>query len=75
MSDLATIAILLDKEENNSKSVHQKLERKRKIWVHGILKKRQTEGEFATLCRQLEDHEDKFLSTSECPDFRSIHFT
>lgn len=62
MSDLATVAILLDEEEESStKNVPQKSERKRKIWVHDILKKRKTESEFATLCRQLEDHEDKFF--------------
>jgi len=59
--DLAIIVILLDEEENSRKNVQQKSERKRKIWVHDILKKRKTEGEFATLCRQLEDHEDKFF--------------
>jgi len=61
-SDLAIVAILLDEEEESyTKNVQQKSERKRKIWVHDILKKRKTEGEFATLCRQLEDHEDKFF--------------
>jgi len=59
---LAIVAILLDDEgESCSNNVRQKSERKRKIWVHDILKKRKTEGEFATLCRQLEDHEDKFF--------------
>jgi len=60
-SDLAIVAILLDEEEESTKNVQQKSGRKRKIWVHDILKKRKTEGEFATLCRQLEDHEDKFF--------------
>lgn len=61
LPDLAMIAILLDEEKENMKSVRQKSARKRSIWVHDILKKRKTEGEFATLCRQLEDHENKFF--------------
>ncbi|XP_025200465.1 protein ALP1-like [Melanaphis sacchari] len=61
-SDLVIVAILLDEEEVScTKNVQQKSERKRKIWVYDILKKRKTEGEFATLCHQLEDHEDKFF--------------
>jgi len=49
-SDLAIVAILLDDEEEScTNNVWQKSERKRKIWVHDILKKRKTEGEFATV--------------------------
>jgi len=39
MSDLAIVAILLDKEEESTKNVQQKSGRKGKIWVHDILKK------------------------------------
>lgn len=60
MTDLAIIAVLIDEDEVQQ-SVRQKNIKKRSIWVHDILKKRKTEGEFATLCRQLEDHEDKFF--------------
>lgn len=62
-TDLAIIAVLLDEDEEQEQQgeVRRKNIKKRSIWVHDILKKRKTEGEFITLCRQLEDHEDKFF--------------
>ena len=39
----------------------KKKQKKRSIWVHEILKKRKIEGEYATLCKTLEDHEDIFF--------------
>ncbi|KAL4112079.1 hypothetical protein QTP88_015927 [Uroleucon formosanum] len=55
------VAILLDEEEAQEIEMAKKKQKKRSIWVHEILKKRKIEGEYATLCKQLEDHEDKFF--------------
>lgn len=51
-SELAAIAICLDEEEYENK-------KKRKIWVHDMLKK--TEGEFFTLHKELVNDEIKFF--------------
>lgn len=52
---LAAIAIALDDEENENKK------KKRRIWVHDLWKKRESEGEFITLFRELMDDETKFF--------------
>ena len=36
------------------------------IWVHERFRKRKVEGEFATLHRELEDEEMRYLDISEC---------
>lgn len=58
MPELAMKAVLIDEDEEEQ-DVRQTNIKKGSIWVHDILKKRKTKGEFATLCRQLEDHEEK----------------
>jgi len=60
MPELVMIAVLIDEDEEQQ-DVRQLNIKKKSIWVHDILKKRKIEGEFATLCRQLEDHEDTFF--------------
>ncbi|KAL4104375.1 hypothetical protein QTP88_019676 [Uroleucon formosanum] len=55
--DLAIMALLLDEEENSDRVASKK----RSIWVHDILKKRKIDGEYVTLCKMLEDHEEKFF--------------
>lgn len=52
--DLAAIAISLDEEVYQSK-------KRKKLWVHDILKKRKLEGEFVTLYKGLVDDETKFF--------------
>ena len=52
IDDLTIIALLLDEDE--------KKEKRRQHWVHPIWKFRDTEGEFATLYRELVDHQLKF---------------
>ncbi|XP_076056693.1 uncharacterized protein LOC143034476 isoform X2 [Oratosquilla oratoria] len=54
--DLAMIAIILDEEEE----VEQQM--KKGKWVHEAWKKRETEGEFATLYKELIGDETTFLS-------------
>lgn len=54
--ELTMIAILLD-EEDEDKTFSQ---RPRKFWVHPAWKKRETDGEFATLYKELIDDEMKF---------------
>lgn len=55
------IAIILDEEEEAEQKV------KKRKWVHEAWQKRETEGEFATLYKELTDDETKFSSTLECP--------
>ena len=55
--DLAIMALLLDEEEN----IDHVASKKRSIWVHDILKKRKIDGEYVTLCKMLEDHEEKIF--------------
>jgi hypothetical protein len=51
--ELAAIAVALDEEEDS--------ERKRRRWdVHPAWSKREIEGEFVTLCKELIDDEVKF---------------
>lgn len=57
-TDLAIIAVCLDDEEEENRNENKK---RRTIWVHEILKKRKTEGEFFTLYRGLADDETKFF--------------
>jgi hypothetical protein len=45
--DLACIALLLDEDKTSNRN---------RIWVHEILRKRKTEGKFATLYRELIDN-------------------
>ena len=52
--DLAVIALLLEEEEEHQSA--GKMKRKR-IWVHKLLKKRKTEGKYVTLYRELMDDE------------------
>ena len=49
------IAIILDEEEE----VEQKV--KKRKWVHEAWKKRETEGEFATLYKKLINDETNFF--------------
>ena len=49
------IAIILDEEEEAEQKV------KRRKWVHEAWQKRETEGEFATLYKELIDDETKFF--------------
>ncbi|KAL4131904.1 hypothetical protein QTP88_009138 [Uroleucon formosanum] len=57
MHNLAIMALLLDEEENSDRVASKK----RSIWVHDILKKRKIDGEYVTLCKMLEDPEEKFF--------------
>jgi hypothetical protein len=52
------MALLLDADEEE---IDHAVVKKRSIWVHDILKKRKVEGEHATLCKELEDYEEKFF--------------
>jgi len=52
--ELAIIAFLLDADEEKEDQAH------RKYWVHPAWKKRETEGEFQTLYKELLDDETKF---------------
>ena len=52
--ELAMIAIILDEEEEEVRQV------KKRKWVHEAWKKRESEGEFATLYRELIDDETTF---------------
>ncbi|XP_071054469.1 uncharacterized protein [Onthophagus taurus] len=54
-TELAIVAIILDDEEQE---LHQAKKRK---WVHEAWKKRGTEGEFATLYKELVDDATKFF--------------
>lgn len=47
------IAIILDEEEEHSTNT--------RLWIHEAWKKRETEGEFATLYKELIDDETKFV--------------
>lgn len=51
--ELATIAIILDKEDMN--------QAKKRKWVHEAWKKRESEGKFATLYKELMDDQRKFF--------------
>lgn len=53
--ELAIIAIALDDEGKDQRIV------KRRKWVHNAWKKRETEGEFVTLFKELVDDECKFF--------------
>ncbi|KAG8295410.1 hypothetical protein J6590_081290 [Homalodisca vitripennis] len=53
--ELAAIAIALDDEEIENKR------KKRRIWVHDLWKKRESQGEFITLFKGLMDDETKFF--------------
>lgn len=53
--ELAMIAIILDEEEE----AEHKL--KKRKWVHEAWKKRESEGEFATLYKELIDDGTKFF--------------
>lgn len=53
--ELAMIAIILDEEEEELNQV------KRRKWVHEAWKKRGSEGEFATLYKELIDDGTKFF--------------
>jgi hypothetical protein len=57
VEDLAMIAILLDEDEVAKKQVVKK---RKRTWVHDLWKKRNIEGEFATLYNELIDHDTKF---------------
>lgn len=46
------IALVLDEEQEEP-------ERKKRKWVHQAWQKRETEGEFATLCKELIEDERK----------------
>ncbi|KAJ8981474.1 hypothetical protein NQ317_007000 [Molorchus minor] len=52
--ELAMIALLLD-EENEANSTKRK-----RVWVHDMLKKRKTEGEYHTIYKELLNDETKF---------------
>ncbi|KAL1516273.1 hypothetical protein ABEB36_000192 [Hypothenemus hampei] len=51
--ELAIIAVLLDEEETSKK-------KRRRVWIHKAWTKRDTEGEYATLFKELVDDEVKF---------------
>jgi len=53
IKELAIMALLLDEDE-------QVAQEPRKYWVHSAWKKRDTEGEFQTLYKELIDDETKF---------------
>lgn len=67
-NDLAVIALILDEEEE------KQLKKKRK-WVHEAWKKREIEGEFNTLYKELVDDQTKFVQyfrmTESC--FNILH--
>lgn len=52
-SQLAAIALLLDEDEE--------IYERRRQWVHNAWRKREEEGEFATLYKHLIDDESKFF--------------
>jgi len=51
--ELAIMALLIDEDEHVAQEP-------RKCWVHSAWKKRETEGEFQTLYKELIDDETKF---------------
>lgn len=57
-STLIKIALLLDEEELEMNNCRK---RKRRYWVHKMLKKRNEEGEFATLHPELLEDQTKFF--------------
>ncbi|KAJ8953777.1 hypothetical protein NQ318_015436 [Aromia moschata] len=59
-STLIKIALILDEEEQEDMKKHCR-KRKRRFWVHKMLKKRKEEGEFATLHTELVDDQMKFF--------------
>lgn len=56
---LVKIAVLLDEDEE--KQIEKGQKRKRRFWVHDMLKRRNQEGEFSTLHPELIDDETKFF--------------
>ncbi|CAI6375964.1 unnamed protein product [Macrosiphum euphorbiae] len=64
LEDLAVLALLLDEEEKTKNNTKQK-----RLWVHDVWKKRKTEGEFATLYKELVDHETKFFEYFRMPQY------
>jgi hypothetical protein len=63
ITDLAVIAVLLEKEERWTRESNS--QRKRKKWVHTSLIRRKTEGEFFTLYKD-------FINISECLNTYSV---
>ena len=58
---LAILAILLDEEEENVESVESvSTGTEKRLWIHQAWLKRDTEGEFATLYKELLDDATKF---------------
>ncbi|KAK5649785.1 hypothetical protein RI129_000814 [Pyrocoelia pectoralis] len=55
---LVKIALILDAEEEENNIVNKA--KKRRYWVHPMIKKRKTEGEYYTLFKELMDDESKF---------------
>ncbi|XP_060858344.1 uncharacterized protein LOC132935747 [Metopolophium dirhodum] len=64
IEDIAVLALLLDEEEKINNSTKQK-----RLWVHAVWKKIKTEGEFATLYKELVDHETKFFEYFRMPQY------
>lgn len=62
--NLIIAAIALDEEAGLLKR------KKRRFWVHEILKKRNIEGEFITLYRELIDDDTKFFQYFRMPKYK-----